>query len=179
MVLHPIRFHPLCISGVHFEIWSFLPTQLNSVTHCLCCGLNCPNYCGPFHQTKRNQHFISLLSSIILTCCWVDCTIFLLLILFLHVESTFPASFSTSSSPATTSCLCPGFTSTSLTYFRPQSCCAWIGNAFALYTCVQCDHSVFLTPFGGCLAGHITICARCSLSLFTPVLSCRSSTVRL
>lgn len=89
---------------------------------------------------------VSLLSSIIVACCWVDCNIFLLLIFFQHVASTFPASFSTSSSPATTSCLRPGFTATSLTYLRPQSCCTWIGNAFASHTCVQCDHSVFLTP---------------------------------
>lgn len=66
-----------------------------------------------------------------------------------------------------------------LTYIFLPTELLWIGNAFALYTCVQCDHSVFLTSFGSCLAGRITICERCTSSLFTPVLSCRSSTVWL
>lgn len=154
MVLHPIRFHLLCISGVHIEIWLFLPAQLNSVTHWL-----------PYPNLFIRPNSVSLLSSIVVACCWVD---FLLLILFQHVASTFPASFSTSSSSATTSCLCPGFTATSLTYFRPQSCCTWIGNAFALYTCVQCDHSVFLTPFGHCLAdSYYSLCSVHFESVYT------------
>lgn len=123
-----------------------------------------------------------------------DQTVFLCfpLLLLLTAEWTVPSSYCSSFStcciyiscfflPFLFSChfLCPGFTATSLSYFYPQSRCTWTGNAFALYTCVQCDHSVFLTPSGSCLAGRITICARSTLSLFTPVLSCRSSTVWL